>query len=400
MKRALNIFLLALFALALGAVIFSQRQSRQLVSEFMAQKLAWQNERADLEAALAASRQSSLAKVVTLPAQVVQVTNQISAAEVLERLKKIKAVNSQPRTVRQLIHQFETLADIGASAFPAIRDFLASKQEMEYEAGIGKGFRDGRVPLDFSVPPSLRLGLFEVLKNMGGDAAEQILVEELKTTGRGIEVAYIAGALQQLAPNRYRETALASVRDLLAKPLAADPNHPLDKYDRNYLFGVLGFFNDSSSIAQAQSQLIQADGKVDQVALRYLQQMLGEQTVALAAQTWQDPRIPADQKEPLARVALSYAGKNDQANQLYEVAINDPHLSKDQRRNLIEDLNETGFADPRHLTPEDLTLIQKRIAMIEQLAPNAMDQANAEAFKEAFNDLLNMRNSLVSKPLK
>ena len=73
-------------------------------------------------------------------------------------------------------------------------------------------------------------------------------------------------------------------------------------------------------------------------------------------------------------------------------------MPPDERRNLIEDLNETGFADPKHLTPTDLTLIQKRIAMIEQLAPSSMDDINTAAFKEAYKDLVNMRNSLTEKP--
>ena len=137
----------------------------------------------------------------------------------------------------------------------------------------------------------------------------------------------------------------------------------MDKFNRDYLFGVLSFYNDASYVATAQSQIVLPNGKVDGVAIRYLQQTLGEQSVPMAAQAWQDPRIAADQKEPLARVALSYAGLNQQADQLYQAAINDPALPQDHRRNLIEDLNETGFADPKHLTQADLALIQKRIGI-------------------------------------
>jgi hypothetical protein len=160
---------------------------------------------------------------------------------------------------------------------------------------------------------------------------------------------------------------------------------------------VLTFFNDGSYVTTAQAQVIQPDGKIDPLAVQYLQKTLGTQSIPLAAQTWQDPRVAADQKEPLARVALTYAGADAQADQLYQTAINDPGLPADHRRNLIEDLNEAGFADPKHLTPADLPLIQKRIGMIEQLAPNAMDQVNAKAFREAYKDLVNMQNSLLPK---
>jgi len=46
-------------------------------------------------------------------------------------------------------------------------------------------------------------------------------------------------------------------------------------------------------------------------------------------------------------------------------------------------LEEQGFPDTRNLTARDLPLIQNRIALIEQLAPNADDPVNAAAFKEA-----------------
>jgi len=91
-------------------------------------------------------------------------------------------------------------------------------------------------------------------------------------------------------------------------------------------------------------------------------------------------------------------GADTQANEFYQRAINDLALSKDHRRNLIEDLNQDGFPDTRNLTARDLPLIQNRIALIEQLAPSAADPVNAAAFKEAYKDLLNMRDRVTRPP--
>jgi len=63
------------------------------------------------------------------------------------------------------------------------------------------------------------------------------------------------------------------------------------------------------------------------------------------------------------------------------------------RKNLIEDLNEDGL-NYRNLTSDDLPVILYRIQLIEQLAPNAMDQTNMDAFKEAYKDLVNMVDRL------
>ncbi len=159
---------------------------------------------------------------------------------------------------------------------------------------------------------------------------------------------------------------------------------------------MLAFYGDSSYVATAENQLVQPDGKIDKGAINYLQSILGPGALPLIQQTWQDSRIAPDQKESLARVALTFAGANPQADQFYQVAINDGGLSAKQRKNLIEDLNETGFANPSHLTQADLPLIQSRIGLIEQLAPSAMDKVNAAAFQEAYKDLLNMRASVLS----
>ncbi len=95
-------------------------------------------------------------------------------------------------------------------------------------------------------------------------------------------------------------------------------------------------------------------------------------------------------QDRVARAALSYVGWDAGANDYWVSAINDPSLSAHERQDLIEDLNEDGLSDPRHPGPEDLMLIASRIAMIEELAPDAMDQVNLDAFAEAYKDLVNL----------
>lgn len=107
------------------------------------------------------------------------------------------------------------------------------------------------------------------------------------------------------------------------------------------------------------------------------------------------PVLPASAEEesirdPVARFALTYVGADPEAEAYWVEAINDPSLSATERQDLIEDLNEDGFPDPRHITARDLPLIASRIALIERLAPESMDDVNAEAFAEAYKDLTNM----------
>lgn len=97
-------------------------------------------------------------------------------------------------------------------------------------------------------------------------------------------------------------------------------------------------------------------------------------------------------QDPMARAALSFVGADPDADAYWMAAINDPNLPSEERKDLIEDLNEDGLMDPKHPGPQDAPLIAARIKLIENLAPYAMDQADADAFTEAEKDLLGMLN--------
>ena len=103
------------------------------------------------------------------------------------------------------------------------------------------------------------------------------------------------------------------------------------------------------------------------------------------------PKAPKEPlKDPLARVALSMVGFDADAEDYWLMAINDPNITGEEKEDLIEDLNEEGFDDPRNITPDDIPLILSRIDIIETHAPFAMDELNARAFAEAYKDLWNM----------
>lgn len=99
-------------------------------------------------------------------------------------------------------------------------------------------------------------------------------------------------------------------------------------------------------------------------------------------------------QDPTARVALSYVGMDPEAEAYWIAAISDPNLPAEERKDLIEDLNEDGLANPHLATPGDLAVIASRIQLIEELAPLSIDQGNADAFAEAYKDLVNLYNGL------
>ncbi|MFO1486500.1 MAG: hypothetical protein U1F71_24265 [Verrucomicrobiaceae bacterium] len=87
-------------------------------------------------------------------------------------------------------------------------------------------------------------------------------------------------------------------------------------------------------------------------------------------------------------------GTDSTAELVWLDAINNPRLPAQERQDLIEDLNEDGFSNKKQPTRVDLPLIKARLALIDRLAPDAMDKTNAEAFAEARKDLINMLTRL------
>lgn len=102
-------------------------------------------------------------------------------------------------------------------------------------------------------------------------------------------------------------------------------------------------------------------------------------------------------QDPMARVALSYVGSDPNAEAYWSQAINNPDLPSEERKGLIEDLNEDGLSDPKHPSAEDMPIIASRIQLLESMSSSPMDNVNAQAMNEAYNDLVNLYNGLPVK---
>ena len=99
--------------------------------------------------------------------------------------------------------------------------------------------------------------------------------------------------------------------------------------------------------------------------------------------------------EALATQALAFVGTTADANSVWEAAVDDATLSAEARRKLIAGLTTEGFDS--NLTAADLPLISARMTLIEQLAPDALDESNEAAFEAAYERLQEMYDSVEQK---
>ncbi|HEY1120922.1 MAG TPA: hypothetical protein VGE67_04960, partial [Haloferula sp.] len=134
-----------------------------------------------------------------------------NAAALLNQLARLTVTEGDPRTARPVVAAFEALSRIGPKALPDIRQFLATGTDVTYLPSNGRRLRDVKSLLKALVPPSLRVGLFDMVAGTGGKEAGAVLAENLALSKSGLELACLCELLQETAPGKYRDEVVAAV---------------------------------------------------------------------------------------------------------------------------------------------------------------------------------------------
>ncbi len=356
MRFVLPLLLAAVIgALAAGWIVRDQLTRQQAAAQ-RKQEQAF-TEKIDEQKRAGQERSSELArKLADAQRPVAPATNQIeprtppakplpTPAEVVQQLQKMNPADR--RTKHRVVHGLETLVDLGTASLPAIQEFLVRNEDLEYTpppppeapprneeetrqrrlrtGALGNYFQPFPKP-ENNFPPTLRLGLLEATAHIGGAEAETMLREVLSQTARGVEVAYLDLALEEIAPGKYRDDILKVAREILATPIAVDesgaPVSALDKRSAGYLYAILIKYNDRVFVETAKRILISADGKLDGYALAYLRQVLGEQAMPIFLQAYKDPRVTDPMEKAAIRdAALRYIGSNEQADEIFREMV-------------------------------------------------------------------------------
>lgn len=369
-------FLAAVVALVVGfgaayAIVSSQKE-KALTAQQSALEAKWRAEKEALEAEMNGKRIPGKSRTVE---KTVVVPNRRTAEEILQNLLTLKpAGTGRIAVIRKIVHELEDLAELKDEAVPAVRDFLARNEDLDYsekpaedENGGDRRWRPSwsrsSPPTEFTLPPSLRIGLFEVLEQIGSPAAEEALAQVLGTSGRAVEVACVVRMLETIAPGKYRDAAINAAKELLRNPLPIDNPNRLDQQAESYLYAILEMYKDNSFVADAGRQLVSADGKLDRNARDYLTKTQGEQAIPTLVDALKNKALTNEwDKASIAMHVLDYAGKNAQANALLTDIVLNPTVDLRMREGAVSSMD--GRRDDR---PTDPDLITGRIALLEQI---------------------------------
>lgn len=154
----------------------------------------------------------------------------------LLRLRGTNALTSEQ--VQAWRGNLQQIVQQGGQAIPALRAFLASKEDLQFDAATARA-------LGYH---SARLGALDALRQIGGPEAIALMDESLATAKSPREIAALAWNLNGLTENQYRAKSLAAARDALARAWTATT--PGD--DVAPLFEVFQRFGDGSNVAELQ----------------------------------------------------------------------------------------------------------------------------------------------------
>ena len=195
-------------------------------------------------------------------------------------------------------------------------------------------------------------------------------------------MATLAELLDQLSPNKYRDLALSSAKELLSSPLKVANPSRLDEASQTYLYAVLAKYQDASFAPTAQTLLVSAEGHIDRGALNYLTAMLKEQSVPALYQAYKDSRVTNQfEKARVLSSAMNYVGANQTANDMFKEIVGNE--SAGQGRFFV-----IGQLDNGNLSPQ---VIQARIPLLQSIKPAIQDE-RVQAFVD--RTIQNLQNKL------
>ncbi len=406
MKRKLLLLLLAGLTVGVAMLVRARRADAGRYHDSLAEAEArFAKEKEELARALADARNRPpevVTNTVTLQAPLPAPP---TAAEILQKLIELKTGGgfADIRAQRQAVVYFEALVGLGAKSLPTLRAYLLRFEDADYTpdarrtvtlpesvSGENNGLRRrwwqqlafgerqlgesqlSKTSLDFGVPPTLRLGLFDVLHAIGGETSEAILLEQLQRTGRALEVAYLAHTLRDMSGETYRTEILQTTHELLLAAPQPQTGAVVDKRAKDYLYAVLEMFADPTFTGSAVQLLVGSDGQMDHHALDYLGRTLRENIVPVLAFVWSNPSLTnVWDRGALAGIALPHLSTNQQANQLVRASILETSLPRELRSKMLRALEEPLPPSPGS-NPE--AILMARVQLVSGLFGELQDE--------------------------
>lgn len=338
-----------------------------------------------------ATRPSKTSPAAPAPARAVPSAETRHLVAVLSRLESAKT----PWTPEEAAKWKETLQQLiqqGAAGVPAILEFLDKNADVTF----------GKPGSELTGYSSARAAMFDALVQIGGEEGISGTLQALQATGDPREIAILAQNLEKLAPEQYRQEALAAARETLGLAAAGK----LQGTDVAPLFEVLQRFGGSAAVADLE----QAAGQWKYYSAFALAQLPEGAGVPSLVRLAQDPQSGGHDTALQMLAMLSTQSPDARATLLEQARVNGisssswyaigPFLAGDQIRfadsgfegpidsdnvrglktTHIQFGNQNYYSAPALLSPEEAT---RRLALIDELLAVNSSPAARDALQRA-----------------
>ncbi|MDI9400664.1 MAG: hypothetical protein QM428_01860 [Verrucomicrobiota bacterium] len=265
---------------------------------------------------------------------------------------------SERKRLRKASFCFQALTESRKSPIENIRNYYTSGHNVILAASGKVRSSSLDVGEGVSVPPTTRLGLVDVLRDIGTSEAIGLLSQVLPTALNASEATYIARILLSLDSELFRNISITTARNLLSTmSLARD--------EKRELLSLLIELQDTEMAEVLSNQLL-VDGRLDRDILDFIHKTMGEDARPLIYSIFGDPGLTMADRADLLRVSMNYVGTNEEANELFSRAIHSEEVGAPIRAIMV--LGLTGMSE-RGDAPPDLPaeVAQSRLMLLDSL---------------------------------
>tara|TARA_Y100001934_G_scaffold74863_1_gene93033 strand:- start:2058 stop:3209 length:1152 start_codon:yes stop_codon:yes gene_type:complete len=188
------------------------------------------------------------------------------------------------------------------------------------EERMAQGAR--RMGMTFNEAPTMRMSLFDVVERIGGKRAENILLAQLQVSVRAVEIVHLAGCLERLSGgDKHKDEVLAVAKHVLKEQVDQREafGYRVDARGLGQVWGLLEKYGDESFVQEAQSLLIDGEGKMDGSANNYLRRVMKENIMTVYQNLYANSDVDDGAKNEMRRRAMDYMGKNSAANAIVQM---------------------------------------------------------------------------------
>ena len=381
-------------------VLNAERQAAEEVSKRSAE---WAEERAELESRLANAQSGG----VVIPENV-EISSSMDPILLVERLKKLDD-NDNRKKLREALFAFQGLVEAGTNSIPPIRNYFTSGENVILLGGNpfgggpnfgGNNFRgpngggfggpnggpNGGGPnfggMNFAggrnsaIPASTRIGLIDVLHDIGVEEAYILLGQIVPTVTEARELVYLSGILQSIDPGAFVNTTVTTARNLLA-----DSN--INNGDKRQLMNLLAQLGDTE-YAAAMLDNLYVDGRLDGATLDFLTRTLGEGAIPTIYNAFMDANATDQDRARLLMSTMNYIGSNAQATEMFNTAFAGVAQNRNLQNMMLLGLSGAGPGQGQNITPE---MAANRLNLLNNLQQQYNDPSMNNVFAAARSQL-------------